>query len=303
LDSEEHVLLLNMHHIVSDGWSMGVLVKEVSTLYQAYITNTPAALPELPIQYADFAHWQRQWLQGKVLQAQVDYWKEQLDGAPPLLELPTDHPRPAIQSFRGDKIDFNISAELTQRLRDLSRQHGVTLFMTLLGAYAILLSRYSNQQDVVIGSPIANRNRGETENLIGFFVNTLALRIDLSDNPSFEKLLERVRQVALGAYAHQDLPFEKLVEELQPERSLSYTPLVQVIFALQNAPIEALQLSELQLAPMDTPDLITKFDLILSLQEIEEELVGTWQYNSDLFDKVTITNFTEYLRMLLENIA
>jgi amino acid adenylation domain-containing protein len=306
LDAEEHVLLLNMHHIISDGWSMGVLVKEVTMLYQAYITDTPAQLAELPIQYADFAHWQRQWLQGEVLQSQVDYWKEQLDGAPPLLELPTDHPRPSVQTFRGSQLSFSIPAPLTQKLQELSRQHGVTLFMTLLGAYAVLLSRYSGQQDMVIGSPIANRNRGETENLIGFFVNTLALRIDLSGELTFEQLLERVRQVALGAYGHQDLPFEKLVEELQPQRSLSHSPLFQVMFALQNAPMGALELSDLQLEPLGSEATIAKFDLTLALEETEETaegVVGSWEYNSDLFDQETIERLSTHFQILLEGIV
>jgi amino acid adenylation domain-containing protein len=303
LAPEEHVLMLTMHHIVSDGWSMGVLVQEVAALYQAYITDMPVTLPRLPIQYADFAHWQRQWLQGEVLQAHVDYWKEQLVGVPPLLELPTDHPRPAIQSFQGSRLSFGIPAALTQKLQKLSHQHGVTLFMTLLGAYSILLSRYSGQQDIVIGSPIANRNRGETENLIGFFVNMLALRIDLGDNPSFEQLLERVRQVALGAYAHQDLPFEQLVEELQPERSLSRSPLFQVAFALQNAPMDALQLPELQLVLVEAPNTTAKFDLTLALQETANGLVGNWEYSSDLFDEVTIARFSAHLHILLESIV
>jgi amino acid adenylation domain-containing protein/FkbH-like protein len=303
LAPEEHVLMLTMHHIISDGWSLGVLVQEVSARYQAYITDTPAALPELPIQYADFAHWQRQWLQGEVLQSQVDYWKEQLAGAPPLLELPTYHPRPAIQSFRGSYLSFGIPAALSQKLEELSRQHGVTLFMTLLGAYAILLSRYSGQQDMVIGSPIANRNRGETENLIGFFVNTLALRIDLSGDLTVEQLLERVRKVALGAYAHQDLPFEKLVEELQPQRSLSHSPIFQLMFILQNAPMEALDLQDLQLESWGNETTVAKFDLTLYLEETSNGLVGSWEYNSDLFEQENIERLNIHFQMLLEGIV
>ncbi|PSB52343.1 non-ribosomal peptide synthetase [Chamaesiphon polymorphus CCALA 037] len=302
LAATENVLIFNMHHIISDGWSMGILVREVTSLYQAYITNTPVTLPELPIQYPDFAHWQRQWLTGDVLQAQVDYWKAHLAGAPPLLELPTDHPRPAIQSFQGSQLNFNISVELTEQLEQLSRQQGVTLFMTLLGAYAVLLSRYSGDRDIVIGSPIANRNRGETENLIGFFVNTLALRIDLSDNPSFEQLLGRVRQVALGAYGHQDLPFEKLIEELQPQRSLSHNPLFQVMFVLQNAPMRALELGNLQLEPLESETTIAKFDLTLTLEEAATGLVGSWEYNSDLFERETIDRLNSHFQVLIEGI-
>jgi amino acid adenylation domain-containing protein len=305
LSTEEHVLLLTMHHIISDGWSMGVLVQEVTALYQAYITDTPAELAELPIQYADFAHWQRQWLQGEVLQAQVDYWKEQLDGAPPLLELPTDRPRPSVQSFRGSHLSFNIPAELTQRLQELSRQQGVTLFMTLLSAYAILLSRYSGQQDIVIGSPIANRNRAQIENLIGFFANTLALRIDLRDNPSFEQLLECVRQVTSGAYEHQDLSFDRVVEELQPQRSLSYNPVFQVMFALQNIPMGALELPGLNLSPLESDSETVRFDLEMYLWERTKGLSGHFVYNADLFDAYTVhqmaVNFQTLLKAIIVN--
>jgi microcystin synthetase protein McyA len=299
----EHWLLLNVHHIISDGWSVGVLVKEVTALYQAYVTHATAELPELPIQYADFAVWQRGWLQGEVLQSQIGYWKQQLQGIPSLLELPTDYPRPPVQSFHGSKLDCVIPAELTQKLQALCRQQGVTLFMTLLSAYAILLSRYSGQQDMIIGSPIANRNRKETESLIGFFVNTLVLRVDLSEEITFEELLARVRKVALGAYGHQDVPFEKLVEELQPERSLSHSPLFQVMFALQNAPMEDLELSDLQLSPLESSSTTAKFDLTLSLWEAETGLYGWWEYNSDLFDFATIQRLNGHFQILLESIV
>ena len=226
LGAEEHVLLLNMHHIVSDGWSIGVLVKELSALYTAYAQGQPSPLADLPIQYADYAVWQREWLQGEVLQEQLQYWREQLQGAPAVLELPTDHPRPAVQSFRGGQQQVTLPVAVAEGLKELSRREGVTLFMTLLAAWQVLLSRYSRQEEIVVGSPIAGRTRGETEGLIGFFVNTLVLRSDLSGDPSFVELLQRVKEVCLGAYGHQEVPFEKLVEELQPERSLSHNATV-----------------------------------------------------------------------------
>ena len=232
LGQDDHVLVLSMHHIVSDGWSRGVFYHELSMLYQAYTQGNPSPLSELPIQYADFAVWQRQWLQGEVLEDQLSYWKKQLAGAPALLQLPTDRPRPAVQSYRGAVQSIELSQELTQGLQALSARQGVTLFMTLLAVFQTLLYRYTGQNDIVVGSPIANRNRAEIEGLIGFFVNTLVLRTDLSGNPTFKELLTRVRETALGAYTHQDLPFEKLVEELHPQRSLSRSPLVQVLFNL-----------------------------------------------------------------------
>jgi hypothetical protein len=235
LGEQDHVLLLNIHHIVSDGWSQGVVLRELTTLYSAFATGQPSPLPELPIQYADFAAWQRNWLQGDRLQEQLDYWKQRLADLAPL-ELPTDRPRPPTQSFRGGKVNFEIPPKLTGELRKLGRSEGATMFMTLLAAFQALLSRYSGQMDVAVGTPIAGRHRKEVENLIGFFVNTLVLRTDLGGNPSFRDLLRRVREVSLGAYAHQDLPFEKIVDELQIPRDPSRNPLFQVMFALQNTP-------------------------------------------------------------------
>jgi len=223
LDEEDHVLLLTMHHVVSDGWSMEVFFRELSVLYEAFSARKPSPLPELPIQYADFAVWQREWLRGEVLQAQLFYWRKQLDGAPAVINLPSDRHRPALQSYRGERQSFELSKELTHGLKALSRKEDVTLFMALLAGFQTLLHRYTGQDDIAVGSPIANRNRAEIEGLIGFFVNTLVLRTDLSGNPSFQELLRRIREVALAAYAHQDLPFEKLVEELQPKRDLSRT--------------------------------------------------------------------------------
>ena len=234
-----------MHHIVSDGWSMGVFVQELTQLYNAYCQNQPLPLTPLPIQYSDFAIWQRQWLQGDVLQNQITYWEQQLKDAPTLLSLPTDRPRPAVQTLVGATHEFALSVELTDKLIKLSQNQGCTLFMTLLAAYDTLLYRYTGQSDILVGSPIANRDRAEIEGLIGLFVNTLVMRTNLADNPRFSELLTRVREVALGAYAHQHLPFEMLVEALQPERDLSHTPLFQVMFNLQNAPVSDLELNGL----------------------------------------------------------
>ncbi|HEY0101335.1 MAG TPA: condensation domain-containing protein, partial [Pyrinomonadaceae bacterium] len=242
LDEEEHIVLLTMHHIVSDGWSVGVLVGEVGALYDAYAAGKSSPLPELKIQYADFAVWQRQWLNDEILDLQLSYWKKRLAGAPPSLNLPTDHPRPHIQSFQGATQAFAIPATTTEALRALSRREGVTLYMTLMAAFQTLMYRYTAQTDIVVGSNIANRNRMETEATIGFFSNMLVMRTDLSGDPTFQELLVRVRETALGAYAHQDVPFEKLVEALQPQREPGRQPMFQIVFSLQNAPMPALQL-------------------------------------------------------------
>jgi len=303
LGKQEHIILLTMHHIASDGWSIGVLVSELAILYQAFYDQQPSALAELPIQYVDFAAWQRQWLQAEVLQSQISYWKKQLEGAPGVLELPTDYPRPAVETFGGATYLFKLSQQLSAALTKLSQQQGSTLFMTLLAAFQTLLSRYTGQEDIVIGSPIANRNRIEIEGLIGFFVNTLVLRIKLADNPTFEELLTRVREVALGAYAHQDLPFEQLVEELKPQRSLSHTPLFQVMFVLQNAPMSALELPGLTLSPLESDSGTAKFDLTLYMTETEGGLVGSLEYNTDLFKESTISRMAGHLQTLLSGIV
>jgi len=303
LGEEEHVLLVIMHHIVSDGWSIGIFIRELATLYEAFLSDQPSPLPALPIQYADFAHWQRQWLQGEVLETQLNYWQQQLAGVPPLLEFPTDRPRPPVQTFRGSTEHFQINPDLTRRLKDLSQQSGTTLFMTLLAAYVTLLSRYSGQEDIVVGSPIANRTRTEIESIIGFFVNTLVLRTHLQGNPTFQELLSRVRQVALDAYAHQDVPFELLVEALQPERNLSYTPLFQVVFVLQNAPTGRLELPGLSITPLEIPSVTAKFDLTLSMTETEQGLTGELEYNTDLFDAARITRIAGHFQTLLEAVV
>ncbi|HEX6908775.1 MAG TPA: amino acid adenylation domain-containing protein, partial [Longimicrobium sp.] len=299
LGDDEHALLFTLHHIVSDGWSTGVLVREVSELYGAFAEGRAASLPELPVQYADFAAWQRAWLTGDVLAEQLGWWRERLAGAPPLLELPTDRPRPAAVSDRGGSVPFTLPAQTTRALRELSRREGATLFMTLLAAWQLLLSRYSGQDDVCVGTPIAGRTRLETEGLIGFFINTLVLRTDLSGAPSFRALLGRVREATLGAYQHQDLPFERLVEELAPERALGRTPLFQAMFIVQNNAREALRLGTLDAEPLGGAGEPAKFDLTLSLEEHGEQLAGALQYRVDLFDGDTIQRMLGHWTALL----
>ncbi|MEW5983048.1 MAG: non-ribosomal peptide synthase/polyketide synthase [Acidobacteriota bacterium] len=301
---DDHLLLLTMHHIVSDAWSAAVFVRELAALYTAAVRRTPVTLPPLPIQYGDFAVWQRQWLQGDVLAAQLAYWRAHLEGIPPLLELPTDRPRPAVQTFRGSSCPVEFDPGLTRDLTALSQRAGVSLFMTLLAAFAALLGRYSGTDDLVVGSPIANRNRSETEGLIGFFVNTLALRIDLAGRPSFLDLLARVRQIALDAYTHQDVPFEVVVEALQPERHLSHHPVFQTMFVLQNTPAERLELPELTLTPVPQEHQTAKFDLLLSLTELDGRLKGWLEYSTDLFEAATIRRMIGHLtRLLAEAVA
>ena len=303
LEEEEHILLLTMHHIVSDGWSMGILSRELTVLYAAFSAGHPSPLPELSIQYGDFAKWQREWLQGEVLERHLSYWKMQLEGIPAVSNVPTDRPRPAVQSYRGQTQYLELTKELTEGLKELSRKEGVTLFMTLMAAFQTLLYRYTSQEDIVVGSPIANRNRRDIEGLIGFFVNTLVLRTDVSGNPSFRELLGRVRKTALDAYEHQVLPFEKLVEELQPERSLSYSPLFQVMFILQNAPNAGLEFKRLSVSPVRLDTETAKFDLTLSIHETPPGLSGALQYNTDLFDNATVTRMIGHFQILLKGIV
>jgi amino acid adenylation domain-containing protein len=298
----EHVVLLTMHHIISDGWSIGVLVREVAALYTAFAAGAPSELEPLPVQYADYAYWEREWLDGEVLEEQLAYWRRQLDGVT-VLELPTDHVRPWFQSNEGAFQSFHLDPALSSALNELSRRLDATLFMTLLAAWQTLLYRYSGQQDIVVGSPIANRQRAETEALIGFFVNTLAMRTDLSGNPSFSDVVRRVRETALGAYAHQALPFEKLIEELQPERELSQTPLVQVVFALQNVPQADLSALDLKLSYVEGETGTAKFDLTLTLQETAEGLSGGLEYRRDLFEAATIKRLLGHFKNLLRAVV
>jgi amino acid adenylation domain-containing protein len=300
---QEYVLLLAIHHIAGDGWSMAVLIRELSAYYRGISTGSSVSLPELPVQYADFAVWQRQWLTDKVLERQLSYWKQHLTGAPPLLELPTDRPRPAIQTFRGGTEQFQLDSKVTDQLRKLSQESGSTLFMTLLAGFVVLLSRYSGQTDLVVGSPIANRNRREIEGLIGFFVNTLALRFDLSAQPTFEALLKQVRQVTQDAFDHQDLPFEMLVKELQQERNLDRNPLVQVVFALQNAATSSWDLPGLRVEDVPWEFDSVRVDLEVHLGETPEGIEGIFCYNKDLFDAATIARMMQHFANLLEAIV
>ncbi|HEX6289380.1 MAG TPA: amino acid adenylation domain-containing protein [Herpetosiphonaceae bacterium] len=302
LSPTEHILLLTLHHIISDAWSMGVLVREVAALYPSYAGQAAPLLPELPIQYADYAIWQRQWLQGEQLDREIDYWRRQLAAAPSLLDLPLDRPRPAVQSYRGAVHSVRLP-DLLPDLRAVSEREGATLFMTLLASFYSLLHRYSGQTDLLVGSPIANRTRAELEGLIGFFVNTLVLRADLSGKPRFRDLLQQVRRVTLDAYAHQDVPFEKLVEVLQPERDMSHTPFFQVMFVLQNAPIDALELPGLTLSPVPFTSSSAKFDLTILLTESESELIADIEYNTDLFDAATIVRMAAHFQSLLRAIV
>ena len=303
LDSNSYVLFLTMHHIVSDGWSLGVLFRELATIYESFAAGKASPLPPLPIQYADFAVWQRETLQGAALSRQLEYWKTRLADAPPVLDLPADKTRPVIQEFHGARTVWLLPLRLTQKLKDVSTEHRATLFMTLLAAFKVLLWRYTNQPDIVIGSPIANRTRAETEDLIGFFVNTLVLRTDLSGNPTFAELLKRIKEIALGAYDHQDLPFEKLVEELSPERDPGRNPLFQVSFVLQNATRSHLELHELSLERLDIDSGTAKFDLSLSILEEADRLKTSWEYNIDLFEPDRIERMMRHFEMLLEAIV
>ncbi|MBW4507955.1 MAG: amino acid adenylation domain-containing protein [Scytonematopsis contorta HA4267-MV1] len=303
MSSTEYVLLLTMHHIISDAWSVGVLIQELSSLYKAFCEGRPSPLPELPIQYADFAVWQRQQLSGSVLETQLNYWQEHLTGASELLQLSTDRSRPSVQTYQGATQSFTLNTDITQKLQTLSHKSNSTLFMTLQAAFATLLYRYTGQPDILIGSPIANRNRSEIESLIGFFVNTLVLRSRFEDNPSFESLLAQVRKTTIKAYENQDVSFEQVVEVLQPQRSLSHSPLFQVMFALQNAPIGKLELPAVTLSKLEQENTIAKLDLTVSMTETSQGLVGEWEYNTDLFDASTIKQMAGHFHNLLSAIV
>ncbi|HEX9936446.1 MAG TPA: amino acid adenylation domain-containing protein [Longimicrobium sp.] len=302
--ADDHVLLLTMHHIISDGWSIGVLFGELSALYAAFARGEPDPLPPLPVQYADYAAWQRRWVEGDVLQAQAEYWTRTLAGAPELLELPADHPRPARQDFAGASLKVELDEGLTAALKTLGQRHGATLYMTLLAGWAAVLARLSGQDQVVVGTPSANRGRSEIEGLIGFFVNTLALRVDLSGAPTVAEALARVKERALEAQANQDIPFEQVVELVQPARSLAHSPLFQVMFAWQNAPGSRLELPGLSLAPADAaPHVTAKFDLLLSLAEEDGRIVGEVEYATALFERETVERWLGSLRRVLEGMA
>ncbi|HVR99979.1 MAG TPA: amino acid adenylation domain-containing protein, partial [Thermoanaerobaculia bacterium] len=304
LGEAEHAASLTMHHIISDGWSRKLLVEEIGVLYGSFLEGRPSPLVPLAVQYADYAQWQRNWLSGEVLESELAYWRQRLGGLPPRLELSTDRPRPAVQTYRGASRPLALSRELSAGLVALGRREGATPFMTLLAGFQALLGRYSGQEDIGVGMPIAGRTRSELEGLIGFFVNTLVLRGDLSGTPSFRELLGRTRQVSLEAHEHQEVPFERLVEELAPERSLSYSPLFQVMFVLQNVPRQALDLPGLRLVPMESEAGTEKFDLTLGLVEEGGEILGSLDYSTDLFDGATVDRMLGHLeRLLLEACA
>jgi amino acid adenylation domain-containing protein len=303
LCDDDHVLLLTMHHIIADGWSLGVFVREIAAFSAALAASQPLELDPLPVQYADFAVWQRQWFTSTVLEAQLNYWRIQLQGAPARLNLPTSRPRPPMQSFRGATHPIAVPSALAEMLRDLSRRNQATLFITLLSVFKVLMFRYSGQEDIVVGTNVANRNRSEIEGLIGFFVNMLALRTNMGDNPSFLSLLARVRETSLAAYDHQDLPFEQLVQELQVERSLSHSPIFQVVFSLQNAPMPTLNLPGLTISPFGSTDTTSKFDLVMNLWDTGDGLIGALEYNSDLFEQPMIARMVDHFQSLLVGVT
>ncbi|MCP1462319.1 amino acid adenylation domain-containing protein [Pseudomonas sp. S3E17] len=305
MGEREHVLLVTLHHIASDAWSMSVLIQDVLSLYNAHLSGLPSQLPELPLQYLDYSVWQRQRLQGELLQEQVTYWRRQMAGAPALLDLPTDRPRPPIQTYQGASLDFMLSKQTTARLRELGKIHGATLFMVLQAAFCVLMHRYSNQEDISLGTPTAGRSRTELEPLIGFFVNTLVLRTRIDPQARFLDLLAQVKETALQAYAHQDLPFEQLVNELKPTRSLSHSPLFQVMFIVQNAPRGTLNIPGLHFETLESPVQLSKYDLTCAIVENAHphQLLGSLEYNTALFDESTMRRLVQHFEVLLEDVG
>ncbi|PYP82593.1 MAG: non-ribosomal peptide synthetase, partial [Blastocatellia bacterium AA13] len=300
---DSHVLILVMHHIVSDGWSIQVIVKEVSQLYAAFAADGQSRLPELPIQYADYAVWQRDWLTGDVLESRLEYWKRQFERAPKLLELPADRPRPSEASYRGASERWRLSEEMSAKLRDLSRREGVTLFMTLLAGFQLLLARYSGQCEIAVGTPVAGRDEVELEDLIGCFLNTLVIKVDVDEDLTVKQFLGRVRTTVLGALAHQDLPFDKMVEEIHPERTLSHQPLFQVWLVLQNVPPASVNLQKLSIEMFPIEDSFTKFDLMLSISDQARGLTGSLRYSTDLFEAGRIRRMLSHFTRVLEGMV
>ncbi len=303
LDRREYMLVFCLHHIISDGWSNHILIGELTELYEAFSEGREPELPELPVQYADFAAWQRERLNHEQLRKQLHYWEEKLKGAPPVLHLPTDTTRPPVQSFRGEYLEFDLEGYTAEALRQLSREENATLFMTLLSGFAVLLSRYSGQKDLVIGTPIANRNLYQVEKLIGFFVNTLAIRADLTGDPAFRQLVGRIRETALDAFSHQDIPFERIVEELRPERDLSRTPVFQVMYGHQNMPFLQMELTGLKIESIKMLSSTAKFDLIITTYSDPRGIHGYVNYNSDLFSGTTVKRMISHLKNILVNAA
>ena len=315
LAAAEYALLLTMHHIVADGWAIGVLIHEIATLYQAFSDGKASPLSEVSIQYADFAVWQRQWLQGERLETQLAYWQRQLGGKLPVLELPSDRgasgrearrrhrSRSPIETFSGAREALVLPKTLSEKLKTLNQRQGITLFMILVAAFQTLLHCYTDQEDIVVGTDIANRNQAQTKELIGFFVNQLVLRTDLSGNPTFLELLERVREMTLEAYAHQDLPFDKLVDVLNPKRELNRTPLFQAKIVLENTQTPSLELPGLTITSLKVENKTVQFDLLLELNETEQGLFGVWEYNTDVFDRDTIVRLSNNFATLINKIA
>ncbi len=303
-EEDEYIFVMVLHHIISDGWSSGIFVRELITFYTAFCNHQKAVLPPLELQYADFALWQRNWLTGAQLNEQLEYWRKQLDGAPPAIELPTDRPYPPTATYNGSRISFHLAHNVGDALKALSQQEGATLFMTLLAAFQFLLSRYSGQKDISVGSPIAGRNRREVESLIGLFVNTLVFRTDLSGSLTFRQLIKRVQKTALGAFAHQDLPFEKLLDSLNIKRDVSRSPLFQVMFMMQNIPSSKIEIPDLTLSQIALENAMAKFELTLEMSERHDgTIAGGFEYNTDLFDRDTIEGMIEHLKVLLQTIA
>lgn len=299
LGEQDRVALFTTHHIISDGWSVSVFIRELVLLYDAFSKGRASPLPELPIQYADFAEWQREWLKSEGLQSHLAYWKRQLAGAPPRLNLPIDRPRPSAQSFRGATLPLDLNASLTSALRSLGRQKGATLFMCLLAGFNALLYFYTKQEDLIVGTDIMNRNFLETEGLIGLLVNQLVLRTNLSGNPTFKELIVRVRETAVAAYAYQEVPFNKLVEAINPDRSLDRSPLFQVKFIVQNVPPSQVGIEGLNLSRLAIDQGSAQLDLILNLTDVTNRMIGTLEYSTDLFDAATINRMlARYVTLL-----
>ncbi|MEM7384624.1 MAG: condensation domain-containing protein, partial [Verrucomicrobiota bacterium] len=303
IEEERSIILFTVHHIIADAWSNDILLRELGLQYRAHLLGSTADLPPLPIQYADFSIWQRNWLEGEVLETQLDYWRRKLGGDLPSTQIPTDFPRKRVQTFPGAVVNFSVPAEVAEKLQTLSRDHASSMFMTLLTAFKLLLRRYTNQSDLVVGTPIANRHRSEVEGLIGLFVNTLVLRTKLNPAGSFLDALTAVRETTLEAYQYQDLPFEKLVETLQPDRDMSLSPLFQVKFRLENAPEEEIDLPGLKLRRLPQELTSAKLDLSLDMYETDDGLVGGFEYNSDLFKAETIERMVRHFKTLLESLA
>jgi hypothetical protein len=297
------VLLLNVHHIVSDGWSTGIFLRELSALYGAFSAGQPSPLLPLPIQYADYAVWQRNWLQGETLQKQIEYWRKQLEGAPTALNLPLDRPRPTTPAHGGATVPVSLSPEHSDALRVLSQRNGVTIFMTLVTAFNVLLRHHSGQEDILIGGNVANRNHSNTEKLIGFFINQVVLRFDLSGDPTFQELLRRVRDVMLGAYAHQDLPFDKLVEELQPARTAGHSLLFQVKVDMYAPSLAQRHTTGPRVSVLEPRHNIARYDLQMSFLDTRPSLQGSLIYSTDIFEAATMAHFAKQLESILSTVA